>query len=59
MKIQIRSTSTPRGQDWQVCLDRQIVNFRSENEARAFVATLENRLQAPHHLPGQQQRAAG
>jgi hypothetical protein len=34
------------------------VTFRSEAEARQFVATLQARLQAPHVLPQEQQRIA-
>ena len=36
---------------WQVKLDQHCVSFHSEAEARAFVATLEARLRAPHPLP--------
>ncbi|MGQ7959564.1 hypothetical protein ACUTAF_17945 [Pseudomonas sp. SP16.1] len=36
---------------WQVQLDQHCVSFRSEGEARQFVATLEARLRAPHDLP--------
>lgn len=36
---------------WQVRLDQHCVSFRSEEEARQFVNTLEARLRAPHHLP--------
>ncbi|MGG2399089.1 hypothetical protein ACJRW5_19295 [Pseudomonas sp. SH1-B] len=36
---------------WQVRLDQHCVSFRSEEEARQFVNTLEARLRAPHRLP--------
>lgn len=36
---------------WQVRLDQHCVSFRSEEEARQFVARLEARLRAPHRLP--------
>lgn len=51
MNVLIRQVSTPQGNRWQVCMDQHGVSFRSENEARAFVATLQSRLQAPHPLP--------
>nr|NLU59351.1 hypothetical protein [Pseudomonas sp. BIGb0427] len=38
------------GCPWQVQLDQHVVSFRSEAEARAFVNTLQTRLQAPHPL---------
>lgn len=36
---------------WQVRLDQHCVSFRSEEQARQFVAKLEARLRAPHKLP--------
>ena len=51
MKILITALARSQDCQWQVQLDRQAVNFRSEAEARAFVATLEARLRAPHVLP--------
>ncbi|MNE50314.1 MULTISPECIES: hypothetical protein [unclassified Pseudomonas] len=56
MKILIKELAKSQ---WQVRLDDQTVNFRSEAEARAFTSTLEARLHAPHRLPEHQQRAAG
>ncbi|MCY1283751.1 hypothetical protein D9M68_293710 [compost metagenome] len=59
MNIIVRQT--PTGQvptSWQVCLDQHSVRFRSEAEARQFVATLEARLRAPHQLPERTQRSA-
>ncbi len=60
MKIELHTLSKPLGYSWQVCLDQHSVSFRSEAEARAFVATLEARLRAPHVLPREprQQRIA-
>lgn len=60
MKIELNALSKPQGRAWQVCLDQHSVTFRSEAEARAFVATLEARLHAPHVLPreSRQQRFA-
>lgn len=56
MKILIKELAKSR---WQVRLDEQTVNFRSEAEARAFTTTLETRIHAPHYLPERQpQRAA-
>ncbi|MFI8744988.1 hypothetical protein ACIGKL_07515 [Pseudomonas sp. NPDC077186] len=43
---------------WQVRLDQHSVSFRSEGEARQFVATLEARLRAPHALPWRQHSQA-
>jgi len=59
VNIRIRSITKPQGTSWQVRLDQHAVTFRSEAEARQFVATLEARLQAPHKLTDQGQRAAG
>lgn len=56
MKILIKALARSRDCQWQVQLDQQAVNFRSESEARAFVDTLRTRLQAPHKLP---ERLAG
>lgn len=58
MDIRIRALKGPLGTHWQVSLDRHQVSFRSESEARQFVATLEARVQAPHVLPAAGQRMA-
>ncbi|CAI3793135.1 MULTISPECIES: hypothetical protein [Pseudomonas] len=50
MKIVVSASSRNPACPWQVQLDQHVVSFRSEAEARAFVATLETRLQAPHPL---------
>lgn len=59
MNILIRPPSMAKGSSWQVRMNQHAVNFRSEGEARSFVATLEARLRAPHVLPRAEQRAAG
>ncbi|MBB4865215.1 hypothetical protein HNP46_004095 [Pseudomonas nitritireducens] len=59
MNILVRPSAIRKDQPWEVCLDQQAVRFRSELEARSFVATLEARLKAPHKLPELEQRAAG
>ncbi|MGV8920846.1 MAG: hypothetical protein ACOH2R_24225 [Pseudomonas sp.] len=59
MKVLVRELAKSKGTEWQVSLDQHAVSFRSEAEARAFVATLESRLRAPHTLPRYQQQAAG
>ena len=51
MKILIKALARSRDCQWQVQIDQQAVNFRSEAEARAFVDKLQSRLQAPHRLP--------
>ncbi|MNR40422.1 hypothetical protein D3C85_1587080 [compost metagenome] len=51
MNVFIRQVATPQGNRWQVSLDQHGVSFRSEAEARQFVAVLQARLQAPHPLP--------
>ena len=56
MKILIRALARSRDCKWQVQIDQQAVNFRSEAEARAFVDKLQSRLHAPHRLP---ERLAG
>ena len=50
MKIVVSASSRNPDCPWQVRLDQHVVSFRSEAEARAFVATLETRLRAPHPL---------
>ncbi|MDY7563245.1 hypothetical protein QN382_22110 [Pseudomonas sp. 10B1] len=52
------SARSLEGNQWQVRLDQHVVSFRSEAEARAFVRTLESRLQAPHTFPTLRQQAA-
>ena len=59
MNILVRPSRLSKDQPWEVCLDQQAVGFRSETEARSFVATLEARMKAPQRLPEQAQRAAG
>ncbi|WP_397450065.1 hypothetical protein [Pseudomonas sp. NA-150] len=59
MKVLVRELAKSQGIEWQVILDQHAVSFRSEAEARAFVATLESRLQAPHTLPKHQLHATG
>nr|WP_246533354.1 hypothetical protein [Pseudomonas lalucatii] len=51
--------NNPQGPCWQVSFGNNRVSFRSEAEARQFVATLEARLRAPHPLPAAAARAAG
>ncbi|MFF7707753.1 hypothetical protein [Pseudomonas sp. NPDC007930] len=48
MNIQIVET---QGQRWQVRLGQHAVTFRSEQEAKGFVLTLQKRLRAPHEWP--------
>lgn len=50
MKIVVSASNRNPNCPWQVRLDKHVVSFRSEAEARLFVATLESRLQAPHPL---------
>lgn len=50
MKIVVSASNQSPTSCWQVRLDEHVVNFRSEAEALAFVATLEARLKAPHPL---------
>lgn len=50
MQIDIRAPTARSGLPWLVQLDRQLVPFRSEAEARAFVSVLRARLDAPHRL---------
>lgn len=58
MDIRIRALKGPLGTHWQVSLGKHQVSFRSESEARQFVATLEARVRAPHALPGSQRMAS-
>jgi hypothetical protein len=51
MKVLIQPLQKADRQQWQVSFDSHFVTFRSESEARQFVATLEARLRAPHPLP--------
>ncbi|MGE7994182.1 hypothetical protein ACQKPE_24850 [Pseudomonas sp. NPDC089554] len=50
MKIVVSTSKRNPNCPWQVQLDQHVVSFRSEAEARAFVALLETRLKAPHIL---------
>ncbi|SES03112.1 hypothetical protein [Pseudomonas soli] len=50
MKIVISASNRNPACPWQVQLDQHVVSFRSEAEARSFVALLEARLSAPHTL---------
>lgn len=50
MKIVISASNLNPDCPWQVRLDQHVVGFRSEAQARAFVAVLETRLNAPHTL---------
>ena len=50
MKIVVSASNRNPNCPWQVRLDQHVVSFRSEAEARSFVATLESRLQAPRPL---------
>ncbi|MGA8137237.1 MULTISPECIES: hypothetical protein [Pseudomonas] len=59
MNILLKELTRPHGNQWQVRLDQHVVTFRSEAEARAFVATLQSRLLAPHAFPEHRQRAVG
>jgi hypothetical protein len=56
MNISSQPLKKAEGMCWQVRFVGHSVTFRSEVEARQFVATLEARLQAPHQWP--KQRAA-
>ncbi|WP_394237961.1 hypothetical protein [Pseudomonas anguilliseptica] len=58
MNVMIQPVKTAAGPGWQVNFGKQSVTFRSESEARQFVSTLQTRLNAPHRLPFEQQRAA-
>ena len=58
MNILVRPSSLHKDQPWEVCIDQQAVRFRSEHEARSFVAILEARLKAPHSLPAAEQHAS-
>ena len=58
MNISIQPLHKAAGAYWQVRFASHSVTFRSEAQARQFVATLETRLQAPHPWPSQMQRAA-
>lgn len=50
MKILVTASNRNPNCPWQVQMDKHLVSFRSEAEARAFVALLEARLNAPHAL---------
>lgn len=50
MNIIVSASGRKPGCPWLVQLDQHVVSFRSEAEARAFVHTLQQRLQAPHPL---------
>lgn len=50
MKVVLDATGKKPDRPWEVRLDQHVVSFRSEAEARAFLNTLQARLQAPHPL---------
>lgn len=51
MNIQITETLDIQGQRWRVSFGLHTVTFRSEQEAKGFVTTLQRRLKAPHQFP--------
>ena len=53
MNILIQPRQQGNQHFWQVQLDQHSVSFRTEAQARQFVATLQARLDAPHQLPNQ------
>ena len=55
MKILIKALAKSQ---WEVRLDQKAITFHTEAEARAFVDTLQARIQAPHIFPVNQQRSA-
>lgn len=55
MKILLKALAKSQ---WEVRLDQKAIIFHTEAEARAFVDTLQARIQAPHRFPVGQQRAA-
>ncbi|MBF6027908.1 hypothetical protein ICY20_09170 [Pseudomonas sp. P115] len=55
MKILIKALAKSQ---WEVRLDQKAITFHTEAEARAFVDTLQARIQAPHRFPVNQQRCA-
>lgn len=59
MNIMIKPLKTAAGSRWQVRLGTHSVTLRSEAEAHQFVSTLQARVNAPHALPVELQRAAG
>lgn len=50
MKVVLDATGKKPDRPWEVRLDQHVVSFRSEAEARAFMNTLQARIQAPHSL---------
>lgn len=59
MLIRIQPLTQSDRTCWQVQLGAHCVTFRSEEEARQFLETLQARLQAPHQLPVAERRLAG
>ncbi|MGE8362975.1 hypothetical protein [Pseudomonas sp.] len=59
MLIRIQPLTQSGRTCWQVQLGAHCVTFRSEDEARQFLETLQARLQAPHQLPATERRLAG
>ncbi|QVM86681.1 hypothetical protein I0D68_12965 [Pseudomonas lalucatii] len=57
MNVRIQPLNNPQGPCWQVSFGNNRVSFRSEAEARQFVATLE--ALARPTLPAAAARAAG
>ncbi len=59
MLIRIQPQTQSGRTCWQVQLGAHCVSFRSEEEARQFLDTLQTRLKAPHQLPAAERRLAG
>ncbi len=55
MKILIKALAKSQ---WEVRLDQKSITFHTEAEARAFIDTLQARIQAPHRFPISQQLSA-
>ncbi|WP_167496714.1 hypothetical protein [Pseudomonas kairouanensis] len=55
MKILIKALAKSQ---WEVRLDKKAITFHTEAEARAFVDTLQARIQAPHRFPVSQPHSA-
>lgn len=59
MNIQLQPLGPHEDTNWQVRMNEHVITFRTERQARAFVATLEARLAAPHVLPPEPDAARG
>ncbi|MGJ7515713.1 hypothetical protein ACSFE6_15480 [Pseudomonas baetica] len=51
MSVKVERLSNQREEQWSVCFGGRNIQFRDEQSARDYAATLKERIEAPHALP--------